>query len=53
MDVVEIDPAIVAVATDWFGLIQDDQLRVHVCDGIEYIRQLGNLGHSSSQTTYY
>ena len=38
MNVVELDPAIVAVATDWFGFVTDDRMVVHVADGLEFVR---------------
>ena len=44
IDVVEIDEAIVSVATDWFGFTADDRLTVSVADGLEYIKQLNRTG---------
>ena len=44
IDVVEIDPAIVSVASDWFGFAADNKLRVTVDDGIEYIKKLQSDG---------
>ncbi|OXU27110.1 hypothetical protein TSAR_005725 [Trichomalopsis sarcophagae] len=40
---VEIDPAILKIATDHFDLVQDEKLKVDIADGIEY------LIHSSKQ----
>jgi len=37
MDVVEIDPAVVAVAKEWFDFTPGDRLRVHVQDGRMFI----------------
>ncbi|XP_046398309.1 eEF1A lysine and N-terminal methyltransferase homolog [Ischnura elegans] len=34
---VEIDPAILDVATKYFGLTLNDQLKVHIGDGVEYV----------------
>ena len=34
----EIDETILKVATDYFGLVQDEKLRVEIADGIEFIR---------------
>jgi len=45
IDVVEIDEAIVSVATEWFSFVADDQLRVSVADGLEYIQQLDRSGN--------
>jgi spermidine synthase len=39
IDVVEIDPAVVAMARQWFGLRPDARLRVHVADGRMYLRR--------------
>jgi SAM-dependent methyltransferase len=47
IDVVEIDQSIVSVATAWFGLVQNDQLVVHVADGLEYIQRLNSQGHQT------
>jgi len=44
IDVVEIDEAIVSVATDWFSFTADDQLRVSVDDGLKHIQQLHHTG---------
>jgi len=44
IDVVEIDEAIVSVASDWFDFTADDLLTVTVADGLEYIRQLDHTG---------
>lgn len=39
IEVVEIDPAIVDVAREWFGFQPDDRLVVHVDDGRSYIER--------------
>jgi len=39
VDAVEIDPAVVRVAKEYFGLRPDDHLRVHVADGRKFIEQ--------------
>jgi len=44
IDVVEIDEEIVSVATEWFNFTADDQLRISVADGLEYIQQLARSG---------
>ena len=38
LDVIEIDPDVVKTAKDWFGLYEDDKLRVHTGDGREFVR---------------
>ena len=39
LDVVEIDPAIVRVARDWFGTTEGPRTRIIVADGHEYLRR--------------
>ncbi|XP_076093580.1 eEF1A lysine and N-terminal methyltransferase-like [Mytilus galloprovincialis] len=39
LSVVDIDEAIVKIATDWFGFVQDELLTVHVSDGIELVKK--------------
>lgn len=39
IEVVEIDPAIVEVAQEWFGFRPDERLEVHVDDGRAYIER--------------
>jgi len=38
VDVIEIDPEVVKTAKDWFGLYEDDRLRVYTGDGREFVR---------------
>ncbi|XP_060602078.1 eEF1A lysine and N-terminal methyltransferase-like [Ruditapes philippinarum] len=38
IDVVDIDPEIVTLATEWFGFVPDDKLKAHVDDGLVYIQ---------------
>ncbi|XP_066480188.1 eEF1A lysine and N-terminal methyltransferase [Tiliqua scincoides] len=40
IDVVEIDPAVLDVATCWFGFSPGDRLKVHIADGLVYISSL-------------
>jgi spermidine synthase len=37
IDVVEIDPVVVAAARGYFGLREDDRYRVHVADAVDWI----------------
>jgi len=39
IDVVELDPLVHQVARDYFGLVEDKQLRVHIADGAEFMRR--------------
>lgn len=44
MEAVEIDDAVVSVATKWFNLTTDDQLVVHVADGLQFVSELSQSG---------
>ena len=37
IDAVEIDPVVAGLARDYFGLVEDDMLNVHVEDGVDFI----------------
>ncbi|XP_072016600.1 eEF1A lysine and N-terminal methyltransferase-like [Amphiura filiformis] len=37
LDVVDIDPAIVDVAKNWFGCVEDERMTLHAEDGIKFI----------------
>ncbi|XP_062989840.1 eEF1A lysine and N-terminal methyltransferase isoform X2 [Elgaria multicarinata webbii] len=37
IDVVEVDPAMLDVATRWFGFSTEDRLKVHIADGLVYV----------------
>lgn len=39
IDVVELDPLVRQVARDYFGLVEDKRLRVHIADGAEFVRR--------------
>jgi spermidine synthase len=39
IDVVELDPLVRQVARDHFGVIEDNQLRVHIADGAAFLRR--------------
>ena len=41
VDAVEIDPKVVEVAKEYFGLNESDRIRVHVSDGRDYLRISG------------
>ncbi|RNA39942.1 methyltransferase 13 isoform X2 [Brachionus plicatilis] len=44
IDAVEIDPKIVNVAKDWFGLKEDERTRIYVDDGLKFINKAANDG---------
>lgn len=39
---VELDPDIVDVAKNWFSLVSDDRMKVHICDGLDFIQNAVN-----------
>ena len=45
IEVVELDPEIVRIATQWFGFNPDDRLKVTVADGLDYIATLAEQGY--------
>ncbi|XP_053247143.1 eEF1A lysine and N-terminal methyltransferase isoform X6 [Podarcis raffonei] len=47
IDVVEIDPAMLEVATRWFGFSPEDRLKVHIADGLVYVDSLAAEASSS------
>ncbi|KAL8562381.1 hypothetical protein ACOMHN_066095 [Nucella lapillus] len=44
LDVVEIDPEMCTVASQWFGFRHSDSVAVHVADGLDYIHRLAQTG---------
>lgn len=36
---VDIDPSMLTVATDYFGLVQDNRLKVVIDDGIKFLKK--------------
>ncbi|MBN3314952.1 MET13 protein, partial [Atractosteus spatula] len=47
VQVVELDPAVLDVARDWFGFMPDDRLGVTLGDGLEHISALDKQGGQS------
>ncbi|KAL0366733.1 UNVERIFIED_CONTAM: eEF1A lysine and N-terminal methyltransferase, partial [Sesamum radiatum] len=44
IEVVELDPVVRDVARDYFGFREDERLKVHVTDGIEFVREKADSG---------
>lgn len=44
---VDIDPAMLTIATDYFGLVQDDQLEIIIEDGIQYLNKSAKKGKAT------
>ncbi|XXG50309.1 hypothetical protein AAC387_Pa02g4344 [Persea americana] len=47
IEVVELDPVILDLAKDHFGFAEDGKLKVHVADGIHFVREVANSAKSS------
>ena len=45
LDVVDIDSAMVSIATEWFGFAPDDKMRASVADGIQMITSESDKGY--------
>ncbi|XP_021290180.1 methyltransferase-like protein 13 isoform X2 [Herrania umbratica] len=43
IEVVELDPTMLNLARDYFGFTQDKHLKVHIADGIEFVRDYRKL----------
>ncbi|XP_026387875.1 methyltransferase-like protein 13 [Papaver somniferum] len=50
IEVVELDPVIVTLARDYFTFTEDNQLKVHVVDGIKFIEDAATAASSSNET---
>lgn len=44
IDAVEIDPKIVNVAKEWFGLKEDEKTRIYIDDGLKFINEASKNG---------
>ena len=44
MVAVELDEAVVDVAKKWFGFVEDERMKVEVCDGLQYVRTAAEKG---------
>ncbi|XP_021593869.1 eEF1A lysine and N-terminal methyltransferase isoform X2 [Manihot esculenta] len=42
IEVVELDPVILNIARDYFGFDEDKYLKVHIADGIKFVREFNN-----------
>ncbi|XP_021894267.1 methyltransferase-like protein 13 [Carica papaya] len=50
IEVVELDSVMLNLARDYFGFIQDERLKVHIADGIQFITEVKNL--AAADKTY-
>lgn len=42
IEVVELDPVVLNLAKDYFGFTEDARLKVHVADGVHFVREVVN-----------
>ena len=47
LEAVEIDGEMSKVASDWFGFHHNDNVTVHIADGLHFISQLATRGGSA------
>ncbi|CAA3007391.1 methyltransferase 13 [Olea europaea subsp. europaea] len=43
IEVVELDPVVLDVARDYFSFEEDKHLKVHITDGIKFVREIANF----------
>ncbi|AEC08579.1 S-adenosyl-L-methionine-dependent methyltransferases superfamily protein [Arabidopsis thaliana] len=51
IEAVELDPVMLSVGKDYFGFTQNDRLKVHIADGIKFIRDITNSEASSEESS--
>ncbi|KAF8016204.1 hypothetical protein BT93_H1650 [Corymbia citriodora subsp. variegata] len=42
VEVVELDPLVVSLAREYFDFIENDRMKVHITDGIEFVRRVAS-----------
>ena len=47
IDAVELDPTVVEIAKQWFSFQEDDSIKVHICDGLQYLHKVQGKQHPS------
>lgn len=45
---VDLDPEVVKVATEWFGVVRDGRMNVAVDDALNYVKQASDRGELSA-----
>lgn len=57
IEAVELDPVIVDIARKHFSFVEDKRLKVHIADGIQFVRESASFGaaqsHSKSNNSSY
>ncbi|KAL2530193.1 S-adenosyl-L-methionine-dependent methyltransferase superfamily protein [Forsythia ovata] len=51
IEVVELDPVVLDVARDYFSFGEDKHLKVHITDGIKFVREIVNFEAADASTT--
>ncbi|KAL5702867.1 hypothetical protein ACHQM5_028031 [Ranunculus cassubicifolius] len=49
IEVVELDLLVVKLAKDFFGFLEDKQLKAHVSDGIKFVREITNTTNDNEK----
>ncbi|KAK9879389.1 hypothetical protein WA026_006458 [Henosepilachna vigintioctopunctata] len=49
---VEIDPEMIKIGIDWFGLKKNDQLKIEVNDGLKFLQQYSEEGQTLSAVLF-
>ena len=44
LDVVDLDPAVVDVAKNWFGCVEDERMKLYAQDGLKFITDKAKQG---------
>ncbi|GAU32171.1 hypothetical protein TSUD_68420 [Trifolium subterraneum] len=50
IEAVELDPVIVDIAREHFSFVEDKRLKVHIADGIQFVRESASSGAAQSHT---
>ncbi|XP_058731713.1 uncharacterized protein LOC131603429 isoform X2 [Vicia villosa] len=51
IEAVELDPVVAHIAREYFSFVEDKRLKVHIADGIQFIRESTSSGANGSSTT--
>ncbi|XP_075654146.1 uncharacterized protein LOC142624463 [Castanea sativa] len=53
IETVELDPVILNLARDYFGFTEDKGLKVHIADGIQYVREIANSVEANAVSAFH
>lgn len=53
IEMVELDPVILNLARDYFGFTEDKGLKVHIADGIQYVREIANSVEANEVSAFH